>query len=277
MRLYVMTDMEGCAGILNHDDWVLPAGPFYEQGRELLTREVNAAVDGFLAAGVTEVVVFDGHGAGGLAPGLLHPGARLAGQTPRPPYPFHLTPAFAGIAWIGQHAKAGTDFSHITHTQWFDWIDLTVNGLSIGEYGEMALCARELGVPAIFAAGEEAFCREAEALTPGVVTVGVKRGTLRDGLGHLDADEYRRAKLEAVHLAPEEARRRIRAGAEAAARRLREAPASFRCIEVRPPFVLERRRRRGHGLPPLVERVEHPHSIVAALNSPWRDVAAAHG
>jgi len=41
MKIYLMTDMEGVAGILNHDDWVLPTGRFYDQGRRLLAEEVN--------------------------------------------------------------------------------------------------------------------------------------------------------------------------------------------------------------------------------------------
>src|SRR5690606_3960312 len=122
---------------------------------------------------------------------------------------------------------------------WFDTIDVTVNGLSIGEYGELALCAKELGVPCIFAAGEQAFCEEAQALTPGVVTVAVKWGLKNDGphLDHLDMDSYRRAKLAALHLAPAKARQVIRQGAEAAMRKLREQRASFQYPELTAPYT----------------------------------------
>lgn len=96
--------------------------------------------------------------------------------------------SFTALAFVGQHAKAGAPCSHITHTQWFNYIDLTINGISIGEYGQLALCAMELGVPTIFACGEKALAEEAEKLTPGVVTVVVKRGILPDGLEHLDTD-----------------------------------------------------------------------------------------
>ncbi len=56
-----MTDVEGCAGILNFNDWCAPGGRYYEKGKAILTGEVNAAVQGFFAGGATEVVVFDGH------------------------------------------------------------------------------------------------------------------------------------------------------------------------------------------------------------------------
>ena len=120
-------------------------------------------------------------------------------------WPWGLDTSFDGLAFVGQHAKAGTPFSHITHTQAFTYIDLRVNDISIGEYGQLALCASELHVPTILACGERALALEAESLTPGVVTVSVKRGLLPDGLDDVDADAYGRAKLSAEHQASEEA------------------------------------------------------------------------
>ena len=264
MKLYIMTDMEGCAGILNHDDWVLPTGRFYDAGREILTEETNAAVEGFLAGGATEILVNDAHGAGGIDPLRLHPAAQLLRGVPQPHWPWLLDKTFAGIAWVGQHAKAGTDFSHITHTGWFDVIDLSVNGLSIGEYGQLALCGMELGVPAIFAAGEQALCEEATALTPGVVTVAVKHGILKDGLDQLTEKEYRAGKLSAIHLSPVVARQRIRAGAQAAAEKLCQSPATFRYPVLPPPYASHARRRGG-----VADKVaEHPTSLIALFNQP---------
>ena len=264
MKIYIMTDMEGCAGVLNHDDWVLPSGRYYDAGRQILTEETNAAIMGLLAGGATEILVIDGHGAGGIDPIRLHPAAQLNRGVPDPIFPWLLDSSFAGIAWVGQHAKAGSDYSHITHSFWFDRIDLAVNGLSIGEYGQLALCGLELGVPAIFAAGEQALCEEATALTPGVVTVAVKRGLLKDGLDHLTEKEYRAAKLSAVHLSPSEARQRIEAGAKAAAEKLSRNPAAFRYPVVSAPYV--RRERRRGGVPEKV--TEHPTSLIALFNQP---------
>lgn len=66
MRLFLITDMEGGAGVLNSEDWCFPGGRCYETGRMLLTEEVNAAVRGFLEHGFDEVLVADAHGLGGL-------------------------------------------------------------------------------------------------------------------------------------------------------------------------------------------------------------------
>jgi hypothetical protein len=55
--------MEGVAGIVK---WEQTTGgeSLYEEGRKLYTQEINAAVRGAKAAGTTEIVVMDCHGAG---------------------------------------------------------------------------------------------------------------------------------------------------------------------------------------------------------------------
>ncbi len=270
MKIFLMTDMEGVAGVLNFKDWVFPEGRYYNQGKRLLTQEVNAVIDGFCAAGATEVLVCDGHGYGGIDPELLDERAELLRGAPDPVWPFGLDRSCAALACVGQHAKAGTPFSHMTHTGSCNVIDRSVNGLSIGEYGNMALCAMELGIPAIFAAGEDAFAREAEALTPGVITVGVKRGLLADGLDSLSAEEYEEAKLSAIHLAPAKVRKLLRAGAFAAVRKLQENPKSFHHPALPPPYEVELRLRRDarHEMPRVL-RQQHPSSFIGALNAPY--------
>ena len=272
MKLMIMTDMEGVAGVLNHDDWVMAGSRYYERGKRLLTEEVNAAVDGFYEGGATQILVVDGHGAGGIDPETLDERALLLRGAPCPAWPWGLDGSFDGFACVGQHAKAGTPCSHITHTQWFNYIDMTVNGVSIGEYGQMALCAMELAVPAILACGEDALAAEAAALTPGGVGVGVKRGLLPDGLDHLDAEAYRRAKLSAVHLSPRRARALIREGAVKAIRRLREDPGSFRYPALHPPYVAVYRFRKQEDGLPYVSRAEHPDSIIGLMNQPGTKV-----
>ena len=63
MRVHVISDMEGVAGIVK---WEQTTGgeALYEEGRKLYTEEINAAVRGAKAAGATEILVMDCHGAG---------------------------------------------------------------------------------------------------------------------------------------------------------------------------------------------------------------------
>ena len=272
MKLMVMTDMEGVAGILNHDDWVVPGARFYEKGMCLLTEEVNAAVDGFFEAGAEEIIVVDGHGYGGINPELLDERAQLMHGHAEQAWPWGLDTSFHGLAFVGQHAKAGTDYSHITHTQSFKYVDLAINGLSVGEYGQLALCAMELGIPTILACVEEALAREAEALTPGVITVTVKRGLLLDGLDDLDTDEYGKAKLSAVHLSTKKARKLIREGAFGAMKKLQEEPASFHYPELNPPYIRAARFRGNGDIPAHETYDKHPDSISGLMNMPYTKI-----
>ncbi len=266
MKILIMTDMEGVAGILNHDDWVIPEGQFYAKGVNLLTQEINAAIIGFASAGAEEIVVVDGHGAGGIDPEALDERALLTRGRGVNVWPWGLDNTFDALAFVGQHAKAGTSYSHITHTQWFNYIDLSVNGISIGEYGQLALCAMELGVPTILACGEQALCKEAEALTPGVVTVSGKRGLLPDGLAHLDTESYRNAKLSAIHKAPTLVRSLIRKAAKRALLQLKQNPAAYRYPMMTAPFTRTIRFRKNGAVNPYETSSQHPDSIVALMN-----------
>lgn len=270
MKILVMTDMEGVAGILSREEWVLPGGCFYEKGKRLLTEEVNAAADGLIEGGASEILVVDGHGPGGIDPEILHESANLMRGRSETTWPWSLDASFDGVAFVGQHAKAGTPYSHLTHTQSMRYADLSVNGMSIGEYGQIALCAMELGVPTILACGEKALAEEAEALTPGVVAVAVKRGLLPDGLDHLDMEAYAKAKLSAVHVSPKRARKLIRDGALRAMEKLRASPESFKYPKLTPPYVRIVRLRKTGGIPAYETRDENPDSIIGLLNMPIR-------
>ena len=269
MKILVMTDMEGSCGIINHDDWVLPSGKNYDEGRELVTMETNAAIEGFFVGGAKEVGVVDGHGVGGLNAGMLDERVKVWRATEAGGWPFGLDASYDGVGWVGQHAKSGTPYSHITHTQGFEYLDVSVNGVSIGEYGQLALCAMELGVPSILACGEEAFTTEAEALTPGVITAVGKRGLLADGLDDLDAELYAVAKLEAEHLKPEEARALIRSAAEEAVRKLgQEGQAGFAYPEMKAPYEMVVKFRARGGRPAETVRVCRQDSIVELMRVP---------
>src|SRR5205823_7885930 len=60
MKVFLSSDMEGTAGVV---DWAqcVGDGPEAAAGRRLLLAEVNAAIEGALAAGATEIVVNDSH------------------------------------------------------------------------------------------------------------------------------------------------------------------------------------------------------------------------
>jgi len=272
MKILMMTDLEGVAGVIDFENWASPTGRYYDKAKRLLTEEVNAAVGGLCAGGASEIVVLDGHGPGAIDPEILDERASFIRGHADQAWPWTMDASYDGLAVVGQHAKAGTDYSHLTHTQSTGYLDLSINGVSIGEYGQIALCAMELGVPTILACGEEALAREAEALTPGVVTVAVKRGLKKDGLDHLGRAAYAKAKLSACHVAPLRARKMIREGAEKAARKLKDEPKSFGYPKLTPPYTREARFRTMNDQPPHEARDEHASSLIALMNMPFTQV-----
>lgn len=266
MKLGIMTDIEGVAGVMNYLDWCIPQGRYYEKGKRLLTEEVNACIDGLLNSGEKEIIVFDGHGHGGIDHEILHEKAYLQRGWGKPAYPLGLDESFSAICYVGQHAKAGTPFSHLTHTQSFSVIDDRVNGISIGEYGQFVLCAKELGIPTILACGEKAFVDEAEDLTPGVVGVYVKQGLLPDGLDDVDTETYSRSKLSAIHCSVQEARQRIKAGAIQAIKKLEDTPQAFQYKNIKPPYSRITKYRKNGNMPAKEQHIEHESSFISLMN-----------
>ena len=212
MKIHIRTDMEAVAGIMTGRDWLYPAGRYYDLARKLLTLEVNAAIDGFARAGFDEFHVVDGHGAGGINIELLDPRARLSRGWKISmndvwlSRPWGISPDTDAFAFVGQHAKSGTPYSHLTHTGWWDVLDTSINGVSIGEYGQLCLLAGHMNVPVIFASGEKALAEEARALTPWVVTAVTMEG-IHPGTGDdLPAEKWEFFHEGAIHLQPEASR-----------------------------------------------------------------------
>src|SRR5690242_17203725 len=139
MRVLIMTDMEGVAGVINAQDYLNAAGRLYHVGRALTTQETNAAVEGALAAGATDVLVVDGHGAGAIEPELLHPAARLLAGMPKP-RAFGCDDSFDAAFVVGQHAMSNTDGGHLAHTNSWRVDSWRLNGRLIGELGKVMLC-----------------------------------------------------------------------------------------------------------------------------------------
>ena len=141
MRLLIMTDMEGVSGIVV---WSQVSGgkPMYEEGRRLYTEEINAAVRGARAAGATEIVVVDCHGAGGdwshnsLVPELLDPNCEWVAHHTWSRYTEILETGCDAALMVGMHARAGTPDGVMCHTiSTTTWQNLYFNNDLVGETG----------------------------------------------------------------------------------------------------------------------------------------------
>ena len=263
MKIYIETDLEGVAGVRDFAEWAFSDRPYYHVARELLTLEVNAAVDGFFSAGATEILVDDGHGPGGIDITVLDPRVELSRGWKR--WPRGMDEGFDAFAVVGQHAKSRTPLSNMAHTQSLVYLELSVNGIAIGEFGQLAMCASELGVRTIFATGEQAFAEEARALVPGIETVAVKRGTIPGRGDECTAEAYTNRNYGAVHMHPEKARGLIREGAVRALERAGKE--DFGILDLTPPFRRVAVYRGTKDNPQRTFSVaEHPSSVVGVMN-----------
>ncbi len=61
MKILIMVDMEGISGITSSDQVNADSGRFYAEGRQYVTWETNACIDGCFAGGADEVIVRDAH------------------------------------------------------------------------------------------------------------------------------------------------------------------------------------------------------------------------
>ena len=120
----------------------------YEEGRRLYTGEINAAVRGAKAAGATEIVVMDCHGAGegwtfnSLIPEELDPACEFVVQNEWTEYATFLESGVDAALFVGMHAMAGTRDGVLAHTvSGSSWWRLRFNGVEVGETGiNAALC-----------------------------------------------------------------------------------------------------------------------------------------
>ena len=183
MRVHVISDMEGIAGICRAEQ-VVAGKPMFEEGRRLYTEEINAAVRGAFAAGATEVVVMDHHGAGegysfnSLVPDELDPRCEYVVQQEWTSYTGFLESGCDACLLVGMHAMAGTPDGVMNHTvSSQSWQDLWFNGTRVGETGINAAFCGVFGTPVALVTGDQAACREARGLLgDALTTVAVKVG-----------------------------------------------------------------------------------------------------
>jgi D-amino peptidase len=181
MKIYLSTDMEGTAGIV---DWAqcIGDGPEAAAGRALLLAEVNAAIDGALAAGATEIVVNDSHSVmRNLAPDQLHGRATYVSGSHKPLYMMQgLDASFDAIFFVSYHGSMGGDPAVLSHTyNPMAVAEVRLNGAVVGESGVNALVAAHFGVPVALVTGDQTACREATAALPGIHTAVVKESISR--------------------------------------------------------------------------------------------------
>lgn len=184
LKILIAVDSEGCTGCVTY--WAHDHHhPKYEEYRKLLYNDVNAAIEGCVAAGAAEILVSDDTATSTtldvdalLPPAILLSGPGAGAQRLRRLH--GLDETFGGVILIGAHAMEGTADGVLAHTltgvsqrhrRYF------YNGKESGEIAMYAMVAGHFNIPIIMVTGCEATCREAKQfLGDEVVCVPVKKG-----------------------------------------------------------------------------------------------------
>jgi D-amino peptidase len=180
MKVFLSSDMEGTAGVVDWEQCV-GDGPEAAAGRRLLLDEVNAAIEGALAGGATEIVVNDSHSTmRNLPPGELAGGASYISGSHKPLYMMQgLDESFGAVLFVSYHGSVGAP-AGLSHTYNPRAVtEARLDGVVTGEAGINALVAAHYRVPVVLVTGDSCACEETAALIPGVCSAVVKESVSR--------------------------------------------------------------------------------------------------
>ncbi len=210
MNVYISIDMEGVAGIATREQCRRGSSD-YEIGRELMTREANAAIAGAFDGGAARVVCNDAHAdMANLLPSELDPRAEVILGSPKVEYSMMegVADDFGAALFVGYHAGAGEPAAVLAHTySGASFYQVRLNDAPVTEAELNALVAGAHGVPVALVTGDDRICAIVRDRLPGVRTAAVKRShsfTVGASMHPERArEDIRRASAEAVNGAKE--------------------------------------------------------------------------
>lgn len=176
MKILISADMEGATGVT----WPADCEPGTEQWqrcRVMFTSDVNAAIEGFFAGGVDEVLVNEAHSTMRNLQ-LEQLDARATMLTGRHKELSMVegvqTGDVDGVAFVGYHTGAGTE-GVLAHT----YLPNSITGVWVDDqpasegYLNALVCA-EYGVPVVLVTGDDRTCEAAQTYAPEARTAAVK-------------------------------------------------------------------------------------------------------
>lgn len=222
LKVFIGADIEGTAGVVSLLQCVLGEAE-YEMGKRLMTGEVNAAVQGAIDAGASQVVVCDGHGnMQNILPEELHSEAELVRGGIRESLQMQgIDDSYDAFLMTGAHAMAGTRRGVLDHS----WVsrmvyNIRIDGQTLNEPCLNAIIAGYYGVPLVMVSGDTATIEQTKAVLP-----DVKGAVVKEGYG----------RYCACSLHPDRARALIRETAREALENL----AQFEPVKVNDPLCME--------------------------------------
>jgi len=220
MKVLIAVDIEGISGIANSREY-----EHFDFGRQWITADTNAAIEGALEGGATQITVSDTHGRhnDNILLDQLHSRARIIRGGKNTPLYFMegLTMDTDVVLLVGWHDKArGAGVLAHTFAPEVRMGDIRINNIVVGEVEIAAAVAGHFNVPIGLVTGDDITCANAIAFLGEIETACVK----------VAIDRY-----AADCLPLEEARNLIRQAAKRAIERAKE----FKPYRFQPPYTLE--------------------------------------
>ncbi|HBF41260.1 MAG TPA: hypothetical protein DDW19_05675 [Anaerolineaceae bacterium] len=193
MKVLIACDMEGISGVVNWNQ-VNPTHAEYQRFRQVMTGDVNAAIEGIANAGANEILVTDGHWfSTNILIESLDSRAQLNCGSPSH---FSMVQGVdSGVdaaLFIGYHARVGTLHAILDHTWSSERVfNLWLNDRLCGEFGLNAAMCGAFDVPVLMVSGDQSVCAEARDWLPGILTAQVKTAAGRMAATCLPLDQSR--------------------------------------------------------------------------------------
>ena len=189
MNLFILTDLEGIAGVLDIE-FMKRDNEKYQIACRCLEKSINLVTNAAFEAGVDKVYYLDGHGGGGnVNPENID--KRAVKCDIHQWQDLIISGKIDFQIEIGAHARPGTIGGFLDHTlSSMAFFTFKVNGIEMSEYSLHALFCSAHKVPIIACIGDEMACRQAKEYNPTVFTGAVKYAKIRNqATDYENADE----------------------------------------------------------------------------------------
>lgn len=213
MKLYISSDMEGTAGIIDWDETELnkPAVySHYSHFAEQMTKEVAGACNGAVDGGIDEILVKDAHDyARNINPEMLPECAKIFRGWGRDQFSMMsgIDETFSAAAFTGYHSAASMNTNPLSHTMNTRNNYVKCNDMLMPEAMINALTAAYFGVPVIFMSGDRGVCEYMKQFIPEMEIAPVSEGK---GAGSISVQPAKAVKM-------------IQSGMTAAVKKLKKA------------------------------------------------------
>lgn len=180
MRYMLSVDIEGISGVVSWKQAGIEHKE-YEEARELMTKEADAAVKGVFEGGAGSVLVTDGHGSmRNLILEELDERVEVIMGWPRVMCMMEgLEEGLSGIGFVGYHSSAHS-YGTLAHTYSGSVVDrICVGEKQSSEFALNSYLAAQYGVKIFFISGDQEAIREAKELYPDIPHVVTKYSTGR--------------------------------------------------------------------------------------------------